>query len=79
MELIKQEVSTERWIEIPDEVLEVYRILNAAGFDVNDTCGLHVHVGVRSVLGEDVQVIGGPSAAGPLHLILGDMAQIRMV
>ena len=34
---------------------------------------------VRSVLGEDVQVIGGPSAAGPLHLILGDMAQIRMV
>jgi tryptophan synthase beta chain len=25
MELIKQEVSTERWIEIPDEVQEVYR------------------------------------------------------
>ncbi len=35
-----------------EEVLEVYRILNAAGFTVNDTCGLHVHVGVRSVLGE---------------------------
>ena len=26
MELIKQEVSTERWIEIPDEVLEVYKL-----------------------------------------------------
>ncbi|MGQ9630810.1 MAG: TrpB-like pyridoxal phosphate-dependent enzyme [bacterium] len=26
MELIKQEVSQERWIEIPDEVLEVYKI-----------------------------------------------------
>jgi tryptophan synthase beta chain len=26
MELIKQEVSTERWIDIPDEVLEAYRI-----------------------------------------------------
>ena len=35
-----------------EEVLAVYQILNAAGFDVNDTCGLHVHVGVRSVLGE---------------------------
>ena len=26
MELIKQEVSTERWIEIPDEVLDIYRL-----------------------------------------------------
>jgi tryptophan synthase beta chain len=26
MELIKQEVSTERWIDIPDEVLDVYRL-----------------------------------------------------
>jgi len=26
MELIKQEMSTERWIEIPDEVLDVYRL-----------------------------------------------------
>jgi tryptophan synthase beta chain len=26
MELIKQEVSTERWIEIPDEVLETYKL-----------------------------------------------------
>lgn len=26
MELIKQEVSTERWIEIPDEVVELYRL-----------------------------------------------------
>ena len=26
MELIKQEVSTERWIEIPEEVLDVYRL-----------------------------------------------------
>ena len=26
MELIKQEVSTERWIEIPEEVLDIYRL-----------------------------------------------------
>lgn len=26
MELIKQEVSTERWIEIPDEVLDIYKL-----------------------------------------------------
>ena len=26
MELIKQEVSTERWIEIPDEVREIYKL-----------------------------------------------------
>lgn len=26
MELIKQEVSTERWIDIPDEILDVYRL-----------------------------------------------------
>lgn len=26
MELIKQEVSTERWIDIPDEVLDIYRL-----------------------------------------------------
>ena len=26
MELIKQEVTTERWIDIPDEVLDVYRL-----------------------------------------------------
>jgi tryptophan synthase beta chain len=26
MELIKQEMSQERWIEIPDEVLEIYRL-----------------------------------------------------
>ncbi|MEA3364013.1 MAG: TrpB-like pyridoxal-phosphate dependent enzyme, partial [Candidatus Hydrogenedentes bacterium] len=26
MELIKQEVSTERWIDIPDEVREIYRL-----------------------------------------------------
>ena len=26
MELIKQEVSTERWIEIPDEVQDVYKL-----------------------------------------------------
>ena len=26
MELIKQEVSTERWIEIPDEIIDAYKI-----------------------------------------------------
>ena len=26
MELIKQEVSTERWIDIPEEIQEVYRL-----------------------------------------------------
>ncbi|HAJ34494.1 MAG TPA: TrpB-like pyridoxal-phosphate dependent enzyme, partial [Chloroflexi bacterium] len=26
MELIKQEVSSERWVEIPDEVREVYKL-----------------------------------------------------
>jgi tryptophan synthase beta chain len=26
MELIKQEVSTERWIEIPDEIVDIYRL-----------------------------------------------------
>src|SRR5271157_548318 len=26
MELIKQEVSTERWIEIPEEVREIYKL-----------------------------------------------------
>ncbi len=26
MELIKQEVSTERWIDIPDEILDIYRL-----------------------------------------------------
>jgi glucose-1-phosphate thymidylyltransferase len=33
----------------------------------------------RSVLGEKVEITGDPSATSPLHLILGDMAQIRML
>jgi len=34
-----------------EEVLRVYSILNEAGVQVNSSCGFHVHVGVRSVLG----------------------------
>ena len=35
-----------------EQVLQVFTILNEAGARVNDSCGFHVHVGVRSVLGE---------------------------
>ena len=31
-----------------------------------------------SVLGENVQIVGGEPVSGPLRMILGDMAQIRM-
>lgn len=30
----------------------IYQHLNAIGFKVNDSCGAHVHVGLRSLLGE---------------------------
>jgi glucose-1-phosphate thymidylyltransferase len=33
----------------------------------------------RSVLGEKVEITGDPSATSPLHLISGDLAQIRML
>jgi hypothetical protein len=35
-----------------EEILKVFRILNDAGAKVNDSCGFHVHVGARSVLGD---------------------------
>ncbi|MBN2391644.1 MAG: amidoligase family protein [Anaerolineae bacterium] len=34
-----------------EQVLQVFNILNEAGALVNNSCGFHVHVGVRSVLG----------------------------
>ncbi len=34
-----------------NQVLTVFDILNAVGAQVNSSCGFHVHVGVRSVLG----------------------------
>jgi hypothetical protein len=34
-----------------EQVLQVFTILNEAGAQVNNSCGFHVHVGVRSVLG----------------------------
>ncbi len=34
-----------------EAVLRVFGILNEAGVEVNDSCGFHVHVGVKSVLG----------------------------
>jgi hypothetical protein len=34
-----------------EEVLLVFKLLNEAGVEVNDSCGVHVHVGVQSVLG----------------------------
>jgi len=34
-----------------EAVLQVFGILNEAGVEVNDSCGFHVHVGVKSVLG----------------------------
>jgi len=40
-----------RGIEGLAEVLRVFEILNEAGVVVNGSCGFHVHVGARSVLG----------------------------
>lgn len=34
-----------------EQVLQVFNTLNEAGARVNNSCGFHVHVGVRSVLG----------------------------
>jgi glucose-1-phosphate thymidylyltransferase len=48
---------------------------------VQDNCRLsQLTAGLRrSVLGSEVQVTGDAHSNGPLHLILGDMAQIRML
>ena len=44
MELIKQEVSQDRYIKIPEEVREIYRVLAAWEQDYQVTALHHLHV-----------------------------------
>ena len=46
---------------------------------IQDDCRIQGLALQRSVLGEKVQISGGGNLDTPLHMILGDMAQIRMV
>ena len=53
MELIKQEVSTERWIDIPEEIQDIYR-----------TWRPYYTEQLRAAIGEDLLLVG--NSGGPL-------------
>lgn len=51
-EIITQPKTMARWLEDQDQIKQLFKLLSISGFEINDSCGLHIHVNNKA-LGEE--------------------------